>query len=389
MHSNTRFHQILEGLSRSELRKFVQQSQSDRYSKQFKTYDHLIALIYAQLSGVKSLRELEVSFNAHRSHHSDLETQEIKRSTLSDANHRRSTKSFQELVAILMTKLHRKQKRELQSILYLLDSTPIQLKGRGFEWALPTKNHRTTGLKVHVMINSALNTPVYVNITNPKINDINDARQMVLEKAVTYVFDKGYYDYNWWHRITQTGALFVTRFKSNAALEARSSQPIDGEVILCDEQVVFKYRSNRGRHKNAYGDTVLRRITVAREGKKPLILATNNLEQSAEEIALLYKTRWQIELFFKWLKQNLKLKVFLGRSQNAVMLQIYAAIISYLLLWEYKMKYAVTAKSLHLLLVELRGTLFMCLSMRVQRKARKKTSFPERSQENVQYEFNF
>lgn len=366
MYSNTRFQQLLEVLPRSLIEKTSQRLQADRYDKTFSPYRHLVALIYAQLSGARSLREVETGFNAHTSHHYHLGVQPIKRSTLSDANQRRNPRLFQALTEHLMQHIHRKQRRELRELCYLLDSSPIQLKGRGFNWAEAAANYRTQGLKVHMMIEREGANPVYLNITDPRVNDISDALSLPLEAGACYVFDKGYYSFNWWHRIDEAGSQFVTRFKKNAGLIRIESLPVSGEGIVADERVMFKHRSNRAGHHNAYYGKALRRVTVEREGKPPLVLATNDLDSPAEVIAERYRQRWQIELFFKWIKQNLKVKQFLGRSRNAVVLQIYAAIISYLLVWIHKRRAGVST-SLHLLLTELRCTLLERIGTERQR----------------------
>jgi len=229
------------------------------------------------------------------------------------------------------------------------------------DWTKDNHSHRTQGLKVHMQYAPDAELPVHMEMTAPNINDVEMGRQTALEENATYVFDKGYCDYNWWYKIGEKNAKFVTRFKKNASLTVVSSRNIFQEsdgVILKDEEVSFKTkRPGKGRI-NLYHGTNLRRITVNRPDKEtPLVVATNDFDRSAEEIAALYKKRWAIELFFKWLKQNLKIKQFLGRSENAVKIQIYTALISYLL--AYTMKEREGKKgSMKLWFVALRSTLF-------------------------------
>lgn len=372
MYSSTRFHELLEAFPRSSFDRLTRELNASHYDKSFKPYDHLIALLYAQLSGAGSLRELEAGFNAQSAHHYHLGTDKLRRSTLSDANQRRDPALFKGIAELLMGQAKRKARSELSDLVYLLDSTPIQLKQAGFEWAAVGATQRHQGLKVHLMIEQRRAVPVYLNITSPRVNDVVDARRVQLERGACYVFDKGYCDYGWWHQIDQAGATFVTRFKANAAVERVETRAVDGCVVLADERVTFRHPSNRGGQKNPYHGKLLRRITVYRKDKKPLVLATNDLDSRAEEIADLYRQRWQIELFFKWIKQNLKVKRFLGRSRNAVLLQLYVAIISYLLLSAYMLRQSNTAKSLHLLLVELRETLFTRLPTEAQRHYRRR-----------------
>ena len=372
MYSNTRFHQLLEALPRRSVERTADRLGASRYDKSFKPYQHLVALLYGQFSGVRSLRELEVGLNAQSAHHYHLGIGAVRRSTLSDANQRRTPALFKAIVEQLMSQVSRQQRAQLQELVYLLDSTPIQLKGRGFDWAALGATYRNRGLKVHLMIESQGHNPVYLNITDRNVNDVTDARRVALEPGAVYVIDKGYYDYGWWRQIHDAGATFVTRYKRNAALDVVAQQPVEGEGILEDAHVTFRYKANRARHKNLFYGKTLRRIKVARDGKAPLVLATNDLETPAEELAELYRKRWQIELFFKWLKQHLKLKRFLGRSRNAVILQIYAAIIGYLLIWLYRARANREHSELYLLLVELRETLFIREATEKQREYRRR-----------------
>lgn len=344
MYTNTRFGELMKGLPRRTFSRLVEQTEADKHNKGFRSWDQLVAMIYGQLSGCRSLRELETAFNNHGAHHYHLGTRSLHRSTLSDANSQRDCQVYEQLCRHMLGQVHRQVRREVTDLLYLLDSTPITLKGRGYDdWAQANHNRFTQGLKVHMLYQPERGVPTYSRITAPNVNDIEDARQMAIEAGATYVFDKGYYDYNWWHKLNQQGAKFVTRLKKNAAVvvqEADGMREVDDELaaggtILGDEPVRFKSRHPRGGHTNHYREP-LRRVTVAREeGKAPLVLVTNDLARSAEDIAGLYKARWQIELFFKWLKQNLKIKQFLGRSENAVRTQIYIALITYLLIWLY------------------------------------------------------
>lgn len=362
MYRNTRFGELMKGLSRGAFERVVQHHQADKYSKGFRSWDQLIAMIYAQLSGCRSLRELEVSFNAQASHHYHLGSRTIKRSTLAEANTKRSTEVFAQMCGQLLAGAHRKVKSELKDLLYLIDSTPITLKGLGFdEWTLGNATHRTQGLKVHMMFAPQLGLPVHAQISAPNVNDIEAGREIMLEAGATYVFDKGYCDYNWWNAIDEQTAYFVTRFKKNAGIEQIESLSVPShckDIVLEDAVVRFKNKRPGGHRINHYYGKPLRRIVVARPDKStPLILATNDFSRPAQEIAELYKQRWGIELFFKWLKQNLKIKTFLGRSENAVKIQIYTALISYLLLYLYRQQHGIT-QSMMLCLATFRSALF-------------------------------
>jgi len=258
------------------------------------------------------------------------------RSTLSDALSKRSPEPLRLLCEHLLQGVARKQRRSIQEKICLIDSTSITLRGPGFdEWAKATKTRITQGLKVHMAIDPQQSAPTYANVTYANVNDMTDAQGMSLEPGVTYVFDKGYCDYSWWHKIDQSGAFFVTRLKRNANVSHVKEHSLPAENIERDEVVQFNNRQLSGR-KNPYKGQAVRRVQIKRDDHDtPMILVTNDFSRSAAEIAALYKERWQIELFFKWLKQKLNLKRYLGFSENAVRIQIYSALITYLLMTVY------------------------------------------------------
>ncbi len=362
MYSKTRFGQLLEGLPRSVFERHVRDLNADKYSKGFRRWDQLLAMIFAQVSGVKSLRELETAFNEQKAHHYHLGTQLIKRSTLADANTNRSSEIFSAICNELMKGVHRRLRKELGDMLYLLDSTLIHLEGFGFDdWASEYRNNVSQGLKLHMMIEGREPVPVFVKITGAQSSDIKNGREIELESNAIYLFDMGYYDYNWWHEIEETGSTFVTRLKKNANIRVCKHYPIPSEAehILEDAEIKMNNRYVKSRtEKNVYYGKRLRRITVERPDKDtPMILVTNNFELSAKEIAELYKKRWGIELFFKWIKQNLKIKTYLGRSENAARTQIFTALISYLLLYIFRQKQSYK-NSFKLCLSALRYSLF-------------------------------
>ncbi len=362
MYSKTRFREILEGLPRGVFDRLVDELQADKYTKGFNCWNQMVAMIFAQLSGVKSLREVEAAFNENDNFHYHLGTHSVSRSTLSDANAHRSPRLYTEVCQYLMKQAHRKLRRELDDMLYLLDSTSIDLRGLGFDdWAIPFRNNVSQGLKLHLLIEGYRDSPVFARITPAQVSDIKIGRTIPLETGATYVFDMGYYDFNWWHQIDQIGSTFVTRLKNKANVTPVEieDQDVLPEGILEDVMIrMNSRRTNVNNTKNPYYKRFLRRVTVERLDKDtPLILVTNNFELPAEEIAELYKKRWGIELFFKWIKQNLKIKKYLGRSENAVRIQIYAALISYLLLKLFQQKQGIKT-SLKLCLAALRLNLF-------------------------------
>ena len=189
------------------------------------------------------------------------------------------------------------------------------------------------------------------------MNDISEGRRIALERGANYVFDKGYCDYGWWWKIEQAGAYFVTRLKRNASFERLESRAVDGDIVADEVIRLNNTNPGGGRKRNPY-ERVLRRVVVAREpGKNDLVLVSNLLDAPATEIAALYKRRWAIELFFKWIKQNLKIRQFLGRSDNAVRTQLLVALITYLLAHRYRRLHG-SKQTFYLWLSELKATLF-------------------------------
>jgi IS4 transposase len=375
----TTFHELLKGLPRATFDRLVKQRNADKYCKGFSHWDHLIAMLYGQLSEAPGLRPLETGFNSHTSHHFHLGTRPIKRTTLADANARRSDAVFSETAAWLMGQVSRQLRRDSAQLMYLLDSTSLTLKGREFDsWTLQNRTRNTQGIKVHVLLDAATQTPQWHSFSAANVNDVQLARAVPLQAGALYVFDKGYCDYGWWHSIDCAGARFVTRFKRNAGLRTLEERAIPGDaaaVVLRDEIVCLKHRHPGGR-TNQYAKP-LRCVTIARPDKAtPLVLATNDLGSPALEIAQRYKERWGIELFFKWIKQHLKIKKFLGRSENAVRIQVLTALISYLLVALYKQRHALTT-SLWDCLTLVRATLFQRPDIEASRYRRQR----ERQQE--------
>lgn len=305
---------------------------SDYHYDTFDTLAHLQTMIYAHINEIKSLRTLEIALN---SQNIGISTK-VKRSTLSDANANRSSECFFWILGQLLSVLPRKMRSDINRVVRILDSSPIQLRGEGYDvWSSLNATRHIRGLKLHVEYDPELLSPTRVTTSHPNVNDSTMGQQWPILKDTIYVFDKGYYDYNWWWSIRQKQAFFVTRLKKNAVITKEKKYTVSGENIIEDGTFKFKITRPRGGKRNLYTES-LRYITVEREGKKPLVLATNLHDMPAQMIAELYKGRWDIELFFKWIKQNLKLKKFLGKSANAVKIQIATALIAYLLVNMFK-----------------------------------------------------
>ena len=375
----SRIQELLKEVPRGAFDRLAREHGADKYSKSFSAWDQLVAMVYAQLSGSVSLREIEAGFNAQRTHHYHLGTHELRRTTLADANARRKPEVFADTARSLMGQVGRKVRGSCQDLLYLLDSTQVSLKGRGFdEWAGATRVRSGQGLKLHLLLEANTQAPSWHSITAMNVNDRNEGVRVPIEPGATYVFDKAYCDFNWWHEIDKRGAYFVTRFKRNVALRVKQDREVPPEAAACvlkDQIVQFAHLNPGGGRRNRYAGE-LRRVEVAREGDTPLVFATNDLESPASEIARLYKDRWQVELFFKWIKQHLNIKRFCGRSENAVRIQVLTALISYLLLTLYRQAHGVT-KSLWDLLSELRATLFQRPSVEAAQYRRRRQQLHE------------
>jgi IS4 transposase len=322
------FGHILKPISRRWFDGVVARHGADAYDKGFRSWDHLTLLVFAQLSGIDSLRGLEAAWNANAHHHYHLGAGEISRSTVSDANARRPLAVFTETFSMLSGLSGRRSKHEGEAVLSLIDSSPIPL-GKLVDWA--KWNGRIRGLKLHVVYEPACDTPTHIEITDANINDMEIGEQFPIKPGFTHVFDKGYCKYRWWTAIHESGATFVTRQKTTSRFRATSWRRIkksrgDGYSIIDDAEVKFVSK----------GDSSLlipmRRIRVRRDDRSKITLVTNDMERSAVEIAGCYKARWQIELLFRWIKQHLHIRSFLGRNPNAVRLQLVAAMIAFILL---------------------------------------------------------
>lgn len=322
------FGQLLEAVDRRQFQAIVDRHGGDAYDKSFRSWDHLVALIYAQFCGSASLRGLEANWNANSHHHYHLGSGPLTRSTLSDANKRRPVEVFSETFALVAGLLDRQTRREGTEMLRLIDSTPIPL-GKLCDWA--KSNGRIRGMKVHVVYDPKADCPRILDITDANVNDAQVGRTIVIEAGAIYVFDKGYCHYGWWTAIAEAGSIFVTRPKSNMGLALVCERPIaepqgDGFLVVEDSEVSLV---SKGVCKLPMR---LRRLRVQREEGDIITLLTNDLERSAVAIGQLYKGRWQIELLFRWIKQHLKIRKFLGNNDNAIRLQVFAAMIAYALL---------------------------------------------------------
>jgi len=288
-------------------------------------WSHLVTLVVAQLAGMRSLRDLVGMIGQHQAALVHLGVNRVRRATLSDANAVRPTAPFEAIAAYLSAMVAELSPRLGREALRLIDATRIHAGQCVREWAVDG------AIKLHVVFDPVLGRTTCFGVTSSRVNDITMAKAFPVEPGATYVFDLGYYAFAFWAKLAAAGCRFVTRLKINTPVIVLQTRPLPGAAdhILNDQIVRLPQRLSSTR-TNPY-EAAVRLVTVRISTGRVLMLVTNDLTAPATEIAELYKARWEIELFFKWIKQNLKLQRFLGSSKNAVTLQIIAALIAYLL----------------------------------------------------------
>lgn len=348
-HSNTILHQLLQLVPRHQFENSVKALDGDRYVKTFSTWSQLTTLLYAQASGKDSLREIENGLLAQRGrlYHLGLPAK-IARSTLADANSNRDCQIFERLFYALFDRCRTKapsHKFSFKNPLFSIDSTVIDLCLASYPWAKFRK--RKGALKLHYKLDHAGELPAFLVMTDGKRHDLSVAKESFsISPDSIYCFDKAYIDWAWFRRISDEGAYFVTRAKENIRAHFIGQQEIPkGKGVLYDMTITTE---NFYARKDYPG---LMRLIGFRDPETGRFIEflTNNFKLSAATIAAIYKARWQIEIFFKWIKQNLKIKSFLGTSKNAVMTQIWIAMCYYLILAyiKFQARYAQSLFYLH------------------------------------------
>jgi hypothetical protein len=298
-------------------------------------WSQLIAMIYAQLSSRKSLRDIEFSLQRHSKKLYHLGFSEVKRSTLADANEHRPAIIFEKVYH----KLHKRLQREMaphsqkSKNIKIIDATVIDLCASVFPWA--TFRATKGAIKLHTIFSLDDALPQCINLTEGDVHDITVARQFSFRKGDLLIMDRAYLDFSWLHQLHGQGVWFVTRLKSNSRFQVINHQAVDPDGPVLADQVIQLTTAKSRKHYPA----CLRRVHYRDpETGHEYFFLTNRFDLSALTIAELYRQRWQIELFFKWIKQNLKIKSFYGTSKNAVLIQVWTAIIAYLLLHWLKFK---------------------------------------------------
>jgi hypothetical protein len=313
-----------------KFQKIVDEYNGDKYTKKFSSFHHFITLFYAQITEKDSLRDIQHPLNLQKSKLQFFSLPEIKRSTLSDANNKRNYRIFEGLFNTILDKtltLTPKHNLKFKNPLYSLDSSTINLCLSLFDWA---KYQKTKGaIKLHTVLNHSGYIPEFLNITDGKCSDIGGAIEYFkfLPDSII-VMDKGYIYFKWLYSLTQSSVFFVTRSKENMVYEVIGQQEFtEGTGVISDEIIIL----TRQKSSIDYPEKLRMIKYYDIKTNKLYTFITNNFKLASKTIADIYKSRWQIELFFKWIKQNLKIKSFWGTSRNAVMAQIWVAMIVYLL----------------------------------------------------------
>ena len=358
--NKTIFSQILDYLPVYDFNKCVNRYQGNYKIKTFTCRNHFYVMAFAQLTFRESLRDIESTLNAMRKklYHIGIRTA-IRRTTLAKANETRDWRIYADFAHILInTAIARPLYAnedigiELDQMIYALDATTIDLCLSVFPWARFRK--KKAAIKLHTLIDVHGNIPLFIWITDGKVHDVNVLDILIPEPGSIYLIDRGYIDFSRLYNLTQAQSFFVTLAKSNMQYRRISSSPVDKSTGLRSDQIIMLTGINTSKE---YPEKIRRIHYYDSDQDLRLIFLTNNMTLPALTIAKLYKCRWQVELFFKWIKQNLRIKRFFGTSENAVKTQIWIAICIYLLVAIIKKKLKIE-ESLYTILQVLSVSLF-------------------------------
>lgn len=326
------FSQLLDHFPKRQFDACVERYGGDRHMRGFSCYDQFLSMAFAQLTGRESLRDIETCLRAigPKLYHAGFRGK-VSRSTLADANEAHDWRIYGDLAQVLIATARRLYADEdfgveLKATTYALDSTTIDLCLALFPWARFRK--AKGAVKLHTLLDLRGSIPSVIIVTDGKVHDVNILDQLALEPGAFYVVDRGYLDFQRLHTVGQAGAFFVTRARKNLDCRRIYSRPVDKSTGLqCDQTIALNvFRSHRD-----YPEHLRRVRFFDREADKRLVFLTNNFVLDALTIAELYCQRWKVELFFKWIKQHLRIKAFFGTSRNAVMTQVWIAISVYVL----------------------------------------------------------
>jgi hypothetical protein len=326
------FSQLLGFLPDREFRRCVARYNGDRRHRGFSCWDQFLCMAFAQLTYREGLRDIEACLRSSpdRLYHLGIRGK-VSRSTLADANEQHDWRIFADFAQVLIRRARALYAGdsfgvELDQTAYALDSTTVDLCLAMFPWA--RFRERKGAVKLHTLIDLRGNIPTFLYISDGLVHDVNVLDRLVPEAGAFYIMDRGYLDFRRLYRLTLAAAFFVTRTKENVQLQRRYSHPLDPESEVRSDQTVVL--ATAGSYKNY--PAPLRKVRYFdADQQRFLVFLTNNFDLPALMIAELYRTRWQVELFFKWIKQHLRIKAFFGTSENAVRAQIWIAITVYVL----------------------------------------------------------
>lgn len=335
-HSSTILSQLLQLVSRHDFKTVEENGfRPDRKFRTLTRWNQFVAMMFAHIAGRASLRDITSQLQAHARRLYHLGVKTVKRSTLADANHDRPADFFEVLFHHLYAKCSAvapKKKFKFKCKLYSLDSSTVDLCLSLFPWA----KFRTTkgGIKLHTLLDHDGYIPAFVHVTDAKTPDLAAAKLLDLPPGSITVFDRGYIDFAWFRQLHEKGTLFVTRMKRGIKYKVIERREVNASKGLTSDQLILLTGA-----KAKECPIILRRIGYKDpETGKHYFFLTNIKHLAARTICDIYKDRWQVELFFKWIKQNLKIKTFFGTSRNAVLTQIWIALIALLLLAYYKFR---------------------------------------------------
>jgi len=328
----TVFTQIMDHLPRYEFQKCVSRYRGDYQQKSFSCWDQFLTMVFAQLTYRESLRDIEACLHSMsgKLYHMGFRGK-VARSTLADANELRDWRIYAEFAQVLIRIARPLYARypigvDLDQSLYALDSTTIDLCLSLFPWA-KFRKHKAA-VKMHTLLDLHGNIPTFIRITDGQVHDVNILDEILPEAGAFYVMDRGYIDFERLYTFALCSAFFVVRTKENILLQRRYSHPVDKSTGVRSDHTVILTAIESAK---AYPDALRRISYFDAETEKRLKFLTNNFALPALTIAQIYKCRWQVELFFKWIKQHLRIKAFYGTSENAVKTQIWIAVSVYVL----------------------------------------------------------
>jgi len=328
-HCNTLFHSMLNFIPRHQFAALENQHSTGRKSRKFSRWNQFTHLMFMQLTGRASLRDGIQSMNSRAKDLYHLGAKPVARATFADANNMRPASFYQALFEKMYQRcriISPKHKFKFKNKLYSLDASVIDLSLGAFPWA--SFRRTKSAVKIHTVLDHSGFLPAFVSITDGKVHDSKVAKSLSFAKGSIVVEDRAYTDYKWFCQLQENGTFFVTRQKTNAVYTVTERRQVNKNQGLCSDQTIMLSGP-----KGQLCPHLLRRIGYRDpETKKHYVFLTNNFKLSAKTIADIYKERWNIEIFFRFIKQNLKIKAFVGNSRNAVMTQIYVALIAYLLL---------------------------------------------------------